>query len=155
MAAPAGTRSRTSVPSRMPLWFQPYACAVLGVGVITAGIAAVQHFGTHVPVLAGIFFVFAFFGVYLGSAWLGYGGGILVCVLATFVVPHLVVLRSARNGFDAVRFGLLIAFSLGVSYIGSSYRRRESDLRREARDLERRVRDGSEELLLSALEKAL
>jgi PAS domain S-box-containing protein len=141
------------VLSRIPTWFQPLACAIVGTGLITAGIAAVQHFGTHVPLLAGILFIFAFFAVYLGSAWLGYSGGILVCVLTTFVVPHLVVLRSARNGFDPLRFGLLIAFSLTVSYIGSSYRRRESDLRREARELERRVRDRSEELLLSALEK--
>jgi len=154
MSSP-GSRIRDLVrgPRRLPGWIQPYAFPLLGVALITASIAAAQHiFGVPLPLFPALVFVFGVFAVYLVSAWVGYGSGILFCLLITLVVPHLIVLRAAR-GFDALRLGLLIAFSLVVSYIGSFYRRRESDLRREARELERRVRARSEELLLSALEK--
>src|SRR5215469_6045347 len=90
------------VVRRLPLWLQPYAIACCGVAFISVAIAAAhQIFGSPAPPLVSVFILFSFFVLLLGSAWLAYGSGVLVCVLLT-VIPRLLVLRTARNRFDVV-----------------------------------------------------
>jgi hypothetical protein len=123
---------------------QPYAIALAGMALLAGAMVAAQKtLGVPVPLPLGVLLLFGFCVVFLGSAWLGYGPGIVVCLLVT-VLPRLIVTRTPRNRFDAIRFGLLLAVSLLVSYIGSIHRRREGDLRRQAEELERRVRERSD-----------
>jgi len=108
--------------------------------------------GVPLPLPLSVLLVFGFVVVFLGSAWLGYGPGIVVCLVTVFL-SRLIVTRTPRDRFDAIRFGLMLAVSLLVSYIASIHRRREGDLFRQAEELERRVRERSDQLLVSALEK--
>jgi PAS domain S-box-containing protein len=134
---------------------QPYIYSLLGLAAVTGAIAVTTRmlgWPIHLPltVLLG----FAFVVVFLWSAWQGYGPGVLVCVVGSLVRPHMIVTdRVSLSRPDAVRLGLMIAISLLVSYIGESHRRRESELRQQAEDLERRVRERTDQLLVSALEK--
>jgi len=152
-----GTTFGNAVPvlRRLPLWLQPYAIAFAGLAALTgATVAAQRALGVPLPGALGVLLVFGFLVLFLGAAWLGYGPGIAVCLLMTVVLPRLTVTRTPpRNRLDLIRFVLVLAISLLVSYIGSFHRRREEELRRQAEDLERRVRERSDQLLVSALEK--
>ena len=153
MQARSGIGDTIPVVRRLPARLQPYVLALVG-ALLLAGalVAARQVFGSPLPALVSVGLLFAIFVLVLGSAWLGYGSGILVCLLIT-LAPRLILARTARNRFDVIRLILLIAISVLVSYIGAIHRRRESELRREAEELEHRVRERSEELLVSALER--
>jgi two-component system cell cycle sensor histidine kinase/response regulator CckA len=82
--------------------------------------------------------------IMLGASWLGYGPGIVVCTLVTFVIPRAFPAQP-RRPVDLGMFGLLLTVSLLISWIGQSRRRTEADLRKTAEDLERRYRERSEE----------
>ena len=145
---------------RLPVWLRPYVLALLGVTLVS-GFAALgrRAFGTPLPLplaipLAGVFLL-----AFLGAAWFSYGAGIMVCLLNTAAVPHLIVVNrltaisESAIRPDMVRLGLVTGLSLLVSYIGVLYRRRESELLRQAEELTRRVRERTDQLLVSALEK--
>ena len=135
--------------------FQPYLYSLLGLAAVTGAVAVTKHtlsWPIHLPltVLLG----FAFVVLFLWSAWQGYGPGVMVCVLGSLIRPRMIVTdRVSLSRPDAVRLGLTIAISLLISYIGESHRRRESELRQQTEDLERRVRERTDQLLVSALEK--
>ena len=93
---------------------------------------------------ASLAYVFLYFLLILGAAWLGYGPGLLVCSLTTFLLPPL--LLSQPPGVQIGRFGLLIVVSLLVSRLSASKRRTEISLRRSAEELEDRVRERTREL---------
>ena len=145
---------------QLPVWLRPYVFAVLGVALVSGFVAlGRQAFGTHLTLPIAIPLSFLFLLIFLGAAWLSYGAGIMVCLLNTVAMPHLIVVNRLASGGesvgrpDAVRLGLLIGVSLLVSYIGGIHRRRESELRRQAEELVLRVRERTDQLLVSALEK--
>src|SRR5436305_1584619 len=63
--------------------------------------------------------------VFLGAAWLGYGPGLLVGTLLTFVVPRFLVPGEPPNA-DFGRFGVLLFMSILISRVSSSKRRSET-----------------------------
>jgi two-component system cell cycle sensor histidine kinase/response regulator CckA len=77
--------------------------------------------------------------VVLLAAWIGYGPGILTCVLITFVIPRLFAAGQVNVNWS--RFGVLLFISLLVSRVSASKRRSEAILRQSAEDLEGRVRE--------------
>ena len=83
--------------------------------------------------------------VFLGAAWLGYGPGVLVCFLLTFIVPPLLVPGRPINA-EFGKFALLLFVSLLVSRIGTSKRRTETLLRQWGETLEARVAERTREL---------
>jgi PAS domain S-box-containing protein len=83
--------------------------------------------------------------VFLGAAWLGYGPGIVVCFLITFVVPPLLV-PGRPVSTDLWHFGILIFISLLVSRISVSKRRSEALLRDWGESLEVRVAERTRKL---------
>jgi PAS domain S-box-containing protein len=83
--------------------------------------------------------------VFLGAAWLGYGPGIVVCFLITFVVPRLLV-PGGPVSTDLGHFGILVLISLLVSRISVSKRRSEALLRDWGESLEARVAERTREL---------
>ncbi len=93
--------------------------------------------------------VVLYFLVMLGSAWIGYGPGVLVCGIITMALPHLRP-NNRRPTADLTAFALLLIISLLVSRLSQTRRRREEELRRIAEDLEIRVRERTEEALRSA-----
>jgi len=97
------------------------------------------------PVYLYAFLRVPFLFVLLGAAWLGYGPGVLVCILVTFVVPRLLPAQRPRRPVDLVTFGLVLLVSILISWIGQSRRRTEAALRRAAEDLETRVRERTAE----------
>jgi PAS domain S-box-containing protein len=94
--------------------------------------------------------------VFLGSAWLGYGPGILVALVTLLEGPHLLVINQGRiptSRPETLRVMLLMVVSLLLSYAGRSHRQSESELRRQAENLTGRIRERTDQLLVSALEK--
>ena len=83
--------------------------------------------------------------VFLGAAWLGYGPGLLTCVLMTYAVPPL-LMPGRPLQTDLGRFGLLVFLSLLISWVGASRRRSEASLRRSTEMLQARVAERTDEL---------
>src|SRR5579859_185700 len=103
---------------RLPAWARPY---FTGLAALTAGCviaAALLHtIGTKSkPLIALMGDV-----IFLGSAWLGYGPGVLVLALISFVVPYILYPGQVRH-VDLTQFFLLSAISLLVSRISSAKR---------------------------------
>ena len=84
--------------------------------------------------------------VILGSAWLGYGPGLLVCSLTCFVLPWLI--PRANRGFQAhlLQFIVLSFIALLVSRVAETGRRHRAVLKGAADVLEQKVRQRTAEL---------
>src|SRR5579872_1022678 len=97
------------------------------------GVAYVSYFvlGIHIAIFYGFLYVLLLI-LLLGSAWLGYGPGILICAIVTLVLPHLRPGSARGAGVDLSRFVLVLIISLLVSRMSQTSRRREEDLRRAA-----------------------
>jgi PAS domain S-box-containing protein len=101
-------------------------------------------FGPRSP--ANIISFFVFLVILLGSAWLGYGPGLLATVLTTLVLPQFIRTNPPTTFTAEVRgFAFLGALCLVVSFIADTRRKREGELRRTAEELERRVQLRTEE----------
>jgi PAS domain S-box-containing protein len=85
--------------------------------------------------------------VLLGSAWLGYGPGLVVCAVACFALPYLVT-RNPRNLLQ--RFGFVSVISVLVSRVAQVQRRHQTDLERAAAGLEQTVREQTAEAIEAA-----
>src|SRR5580698_5381585 len=96
---------------RGPEWLQRYLLALAA--LIGASLLAVVLLRT-VGLKAAVFVSLLGDLVFLGSSWLGYGPGILVSILITFVVPP-VLLPDRPFHPDLSRFVLLLALSLFLS----------------------------------------
>jgi len=105
--------------------------------------------GIRFPLLYGFLYLLLLI-LLLGSAWLGYGPGVIVCAITTLVVPHLVNNPNRAIQSDLTRFSLVLIISLLVSRLSQTHRRREAELRKTAEDLEVRVRERTEEAVRSA-----
>ena len=107
-------------------------------------------FGRGVSFLFSIFYLF----VVGGSAWLGYGPGVLVALLVNFVAwPVLSHHAFQGSSNEWIRLVTVILVSLLISRIGRLIGRRHDELLLAARELERRVQLRTEEALRSADEK--
>jgi PAS domain S-box-containing protein len=118
-----------------------YLSAFVALAVITALAYLLIHF--HAPrstALAAVLW-FGFFAIILGSAWLGYGPGLMVCVLTSFVVTRVIAPNPRNAQANVTQFATLVAISLLVSRVSEVSRRHEAVLRRAAVDLEKRVRE--------------
>ena len=60
--------------------------------------------------------------VMLGSAWLGYVPGVLICILTVVVAPRI-LLPSRPRHFDPVNLGLVLVVMLLISAVAASKRR--------------------------------
>ncbi len=128
---------------RIPDPLLRYAAALLLLALLT-GLAFLTRFafGFGASVLYGLFYFIAI----LGAAWLGYGQGLVVCTLLTYVVAPWFSTRPVRfRPLDLGRFAVLLAFSFVVSTISFLVRRRQEELMRSTEELENRVRQGTEE----------
>jgi PAS domain S-box-containing protein len=133
---------------RIPDTALRYATALLLLALLT-GLAFLTRFlfGYGATILFGLFYFIAI----LGAAWLGYGQGLVVCTLLTYVVAPWFSTRPLRSGpAELRRFGMLLASSLVVSTISWIVHRRQEELMRAAEELERRVQQGTEEARRSA-----
>jgi PAS domain S-box-containing protein len=83
--------------------------------------------------------------IFLGAAWMGYGPGILVLAIISFLVP-VILFPNRPPHTDFGQFGLLMVVSLLVSRISSSKRQTEATLRRWGDQLEARVQERTIEL---------
>ena len=83
--------------------------------------------------------------VLLGSAWLGYGPGILVCFLITYVLPPLLIPGRAVHT-DVARLIAPLIISLLISRVGTSTRRTEALLRQWGETLEAKVEERTKAL---------
>jgi len=105
--------------------------------------------GIRFPPLYGFLYLLLLI-VLLGSAWLGYGPGVIACAITTLVVPHLVNNPNRAIQSDLTRFTLVLIISLLISRLSETHRRREAELKKTAEDLEVRVRERTEEAVRSA-----
>ncbi len=139
-------RIRGSVPDSI----LRYLAAFLGLALITAITSLPIHF--HVarnPVLGAVLWL-GFFVVILGAAWLGYGPGLMVCILTTFVVSRLIAPAGRNPSPNFTQLAIITAISLLVSRVADVGRRHEAVLRRAATDLEQRVRERTAEAVEAA-----
>ena len=127
-----------------------YLLAVIGMaGVIALYEIARTLLGARSPANIVIFFLFLV--VLLGSAWLGYGPGLLTVALTSFVLPLFIRANPPSTFSSEMRgFAFLGALSIVVSFIADSRRKRERELRRIAEELERRVQLRTEEAMRAA-----
>jgi two-component system, cell cycle sensor histidine kinase and response regulator CckA len=125
-----------------PEWLRPYVLALFSLTVASVlAVVLLQTIGPDATVLVSLLGDV----VFLVSAWLGYGPGIVVCVLITFVVPPLLVPGRPFHP-DLSRFALLLVMSLLISWTASSKRRAQSLLREWGESLETRVRERTQSL---------
>jgi PAS domain S-box-containing protein len=135
---------------RIPDRFLRYALPLLSLAALTGiTLACYAVFGPRPAILYSILRVLLLL-LLLGSSWLGYGPGLMVCTLITFVLPRWLPAQRARRPVDLVTFGLVLLISLLISWIGQSRRRTETTLRRAADDLEARVRERTAEATQTA-----
>jgi PAS domain S-box-containing protein len=129
----------------LPDWLRRYVIA-LAAETFTVGLAAILLHTAG----AKLTLVYSLLGdlLILGSAWLGYGPGILVCTLTTYLVPRI-LLPNRPSHVDFGRFALLIIISMLISRISVSKRKTEARLRRSAEELENRVQERTRELQLN------
>jgi PAS domain S-box-containing protein len=100
---------------------------------------------------ASLVFVLFYFIAIAGSAWLGYGPGVLVSTLMTYAVAPIFSTRPFHaSQVDLRRFAMLLVISLLVSRIAQMVRRRQDELMHAAEELERRVLQRTEEAMRSA-----
>jgi two-component system, cell cycle sensor histidine kinase and response regulator CckA len=134
---PSAVQQIDSSLKRLPDWLQPYVIvltALAGSAVITD--LLIHAVGTQAYIVYSLLAVI----LLLGSAWLGYGPGVLMCVLVIVVVPHMLVPQRPMR-FRPVSFGAVILISLLISRLGSGKRKTELSLRKSAADLEARVQE--------------
>ncbi|HEY1340370.1 MAG TPA: response regulator [Bryobacteraceae bacterium] len=128
-----------------PNWAARYAIAFLSLAALTgATVLLVRLLGRQHPFLFALVLA-GYFLVLMGSAWLGYGPGAMICFLSAFGLPLLFPPQRASFQAESLRFGVLLLISLVVSRISQTRRQREADLRRTAETLEERVRERTEE----------
>ena len=101
------------------------------------------------PVLYGSL-ALTFLIILLGAPWLGYGPGLLVCVLIIIVLPRAIGTSNRSLGNDAVRSLMTGVICVLISRLGQTSRRREAELRHAAAELEIRVRERTEEAVRAA-----
>src|SRR5579863_8641764 len=127
---------------RGPEWLRRYLFALAAlIGASLLAVVLLRTIGLKATVLVSLLGDL----VFLGAAWLGYGPGILVCILITFVVPP-VLLPDRPFHPDLSRFVLLLTLSLFISWVSASRRRAEALLRQWGEMLEARVRERTQAL---------
>jgi len=140
------------VRERVPDTPLRYLSALLALILITALTWLLVHFHAPRNPALGAAVGFVFIAVILGSAWLGYGPGLMVCVLTSFVVRGLIATPTRNPPINYTQFATLVAISLLVSRVSQVSRRHEAHLRRAAVDLEQRVRERTAEAINAANE---
>jgi two-component system, cell cycle sensor histidine kinase and response regulator CckA len=138
----AAVRKWDSEFRKLPDWPRRYGLAMAALFAATAISAILMR---TVGRKASLVYALLFELLIMGAAWLGYGPGLLVCALVTFVIPGILMPARASH-VDFGRFGLLVVISLLISRISTSKRSTEATLRRSAEDLEERVQERTAEL---------
>ncbi len=98
--------------NRIVAIFGPYAIALAAQAVLVAAAYLIRHtFGIKIALVTAIVQVLYLTILLLGTAWLGYGPGLLVWTLTILVVPR--ILGTTRQGrpWDPVVFGLVLLVS--------------------------------------------
>jgi PAS domain S-box-containing protein len=98
--------------------------------------------------IAGAVLALGLLLLFLASAWLGYGPGLLVVGFFCFVMPRFMPPNPGTK--VAIQVGVLSVMSLLVSRVADVQRRHRADLRRAAAELEQKVRQRSAEAVESA-----
>ena len=134
---------------RYPDWLVRYFAAIVLLASLTAfGVLLRLVFGPS----ANIVLLLPYFVAIFGGAWLGYGEGLLVCTLLTYVVGPLFSSRPFHaSQVDLRRFGVLLIISLLVSRISRMVDHRQEELKRAAEDLAHRVAERTSEAEQSAV----
>jgi len=88
--------------------------------------------------------------LFLGTPWLGYGPGLIVCLMTFLVLPRVMGTSTRTIREDAIRFLIASIICLLISRLGQISRRREADLRQAAAELEIRVRERTEDAVRAA-----
>ena len=89
--------------NKFPEWLRPYIIAVIALaGAIALTEVLLHTLGTQ----GSLAYVLLYVLLILGGAWLGYGPGLLVCWVTTFLLPPLLLGRPPQ--MDMARFGLLM-----------------------------------------------
>jgi len=138
-----GWTRRFAVPlGRLPAWSRPYVISLAALSLAFVAAWTLLHtIGMKATIVVSLLGDL----VFLGSAWLGYGPGVLICSLIVFVVPPLLT-PDRPFQVNWGQFVLLTIISLLVSRIASSKRRNEALLRQWGEALESRVQERTLEL---------
>jgi len=144
------SRSRSSDSARES-WVRSYAISVLMVSVALAATLLVQRAFPY-P------FLFLFFAAVMVSAWLGgTGPGMFSVLLSTLLVEYFLVppLHSFRvNTAAEMYFAAFVICAAVASWVSSSKKRTERDLRETRDQLEIRVSERTEALMKTQAELA-
>src|SRR5580698_10458179 len=117
---------------RVPDWLRAYLAA-LATLVVTVAFSALLL--RTVGPGARPFCSLLLFILMARAAWLGYGPGLLVCILTLFVVQSLLV-PGKPHPVSPISFGFLVVILFLISRISQNKRRTEYRLRSAAQSLE-------------------
>jgi PAS domain S-box-containing protein len=135
-----------SAPSRLPFWVRTYVPGIAGLVLITIPTYIVQVSPPPHNAVVGAVLVTSLLVLILGSAWLGYGPGLLVCFLLCFAVPRVVPHAYRGLPVHAGEFVVLSFISLLVSRVADVNRKHREVLASAAEALEQKVRLRTDEL---------
>jgi two-component system cell cycle sensor histidine kinase/response regulator CckA len=126
---------------RMPEGVRPYAIAL----PIWLGILLLSALLFRLGSVATAFCSLLLLLMMLGAACLGYGTGVLVCILTLVVAPRILY-PDRPHRFDPVNLFLVMVVMLLISAVAAWKRRTEVALRLAAETLETRVAERTREL---------
>jgi PAS domain S-box-containing protein len=126
----------------IPVVMRPYVLALSELLAVVALAYLLLHWvGGKSAAFAGLLLIL----IMLRAAWIGYGPGLLVCLLTMYPVQGFLV-PNRPHPVDPIRLGLLIVILLLVSRLSATKRRTEASLRSAAQSLEARVAERTLEL---------
>ena len=127
------------VASRLPFSIRRYLIAVVGLTLITIATYLFQALPPpHSAVFGGVL-VTAMLVLILGSGWLGYGPGLLTCLLLCFAVPQIIPQAKRPVDVLAGQFLVLSFISVLVSRVADTSRKHRNVLTSAAEKLEDEV----------------
>jgi two-component system cell cycle sensor histidine kinase/response regulator CckA len=127
-------------------WVRSYMPAIAGLILITIPTYLVQQSPPPHNPLVGAVLVTGMLVLILGSAWLGYGPGLLICALLCFAVPQFVPQAKRAFQVHASQFLVLSFVSVLVSRVADVGRKHRAALSGTADALEEKVQQRTAEL---------
>src|SRR5579862_4919914 len=126
----------------LPVWLRGYVIALLSfVFVVVLSMALLHTVGAKAMAFCALLLLI----LMARAAWLGYGPGLVVCLLTMFVAQSILV-PGHPHPVEPIRFGFLVVILLLISRLAQNKRNTEDSLRRAAESLEQRVAERTQEL---------
>jgi PAS domain S-box-containing protein len=146
MSAKTGERATLSILRSIPLLVRGYLAVVVALSLLAIPINIAYQAPPPRNGFVGALLSMALLLLVLGSAWLGYGPGLLACLLTCFALPWFMPRTNRSFQTNLLAFGVLSCISVLVSRVADVGRKHRAVLMSAAEELEAKVRQRTDEL---------